>query len=38
MLRFTKRTGLRVLRPGLLVIMVGLTGCAVYAEPVPVYH
>jgi hypothetical protein len=38
MLRFAKCTDLRALRPGILAIMVGLTGCAVYAEPVPVYH
>ncbi len=28
----------RALRPGLLAVLVALSGCAIYAEPAPVYH
>lgn len=34
----TKRAFLRIARPGTIVMMAALAGCAVYAEPVPVYH
>lgn len=35
MLQFNKRS---VLRAGILAATAALAGCAVYAEPVPVYH